>query len=157
MCLRYSPTIVACVCIHLACKWSNYKIPKSAEGKLWFTYVDPSATLELLEKLTQEFLTIFDKCPSRLKKKIMASTKAVRARDAIFNMSSGDVNSLFLLQTKEEEERRARSDISASQYQPDFSIRRETPSSTGLSSSKQQQSQTNLPQKTGNRPGKLQI
>merc|ERR1712012_1386674 len=27
MCLRYTPTIVACVCIHLACKWSNYKIP----------------------------------------------------------------------------------------------------------------------------------
>lgn len=77
MCLRYSPTIVACVCIHLACKWSNYKIPMSAQNREWFTYVDPTATLELLEQLTEEFLKIFDQCPSRLKKKIMASTQAV--------------------------------------------------------------------------------
>ncbi len=26
-CLQYSPPIVACVCIHLACKWSNWEIP----------------------------------------------------------------------------------------------------------------------------------
>ena len=45
---------------------------------------------------------------SRLKKKIMASTQA----------------------TKEEEDRRARGDISASTYQPDFSVRREAQSST---------------------------
>ena len=77
MCLRYPPTIIACVCIQLACKWSNYKIPKSSEGKQWFTYIDPKVSLELLEKLTEEFWFIFDKCPSRLKKKIMASTKAV--------------------------------------------------------------------------------
>ena len=31
MCLRYPPTIVACVCIHLACKWSKYEIPISGE------------------------------------------------------------------------------------------------------------------------------
>ena len=31
----------------------------------------------MLEKLTQEFLQIFDKCPSRLKKKIMQSHEAV--------------------------------------------------------------------------------
>ena len=77
MCLRYPPTVVACVCIHLACKWSNYKIPTSSEGKPWFHYIDSSANQELLEKLTDEFLIIFDKCPSRLKRKIMASTEAV--------------------------------------------------------------------------------
>ena len=77
MCLRYPPTIVACVCIHLACKWSNYVIPSSTEGKPWFQYVDGGATQPLLEKLTNEFLNIFEKCPSRLKKKIMASTEAV--------------------------------------------------------------------------------
>lgn len=77
MCLRYPPTIVSCVCIHLACKWSNYKIPVSSEGKSWFHYVDANADQRLLERLTEEFLTIFDKCPSRLKKKIMASTEAV--------------------------------------------------------------------------------
>jgi cyclin T len=79
MCLRYPPTVVACVCIHLACKWSKYKIPRSAENKPWHWYVDPTATVDLLERLTEEFLSIFQKCPSRLKKKIMASTQAVRS------------------------------------------------------------------------------
>merc|ERR1712012_879253 len=94
MCLRYPPTIVACVCIHLACKWSNYKIPLSAQGKEWFSYVDASATSELLESLTTEFLTIFERCPSRLKKKIMASTQA----------------------TKDEEDRRARTNKGPHEY-----------------------------------------
>ena len=26
MCLQYKPTIVACVCIHLASKWSNWEV-----------------------------------------------------------------------------------------------------------------------------------
>ncbi|XP_046484278.1 cyclin-T isoform X1 [Neodiprion pinetum] len=74
MCLQYKPTVVACFCIHLACKWSNWevKIPQSNEGKHWFWYVDRSVTSELLQQLTAEFLHIFDKCPSRLKKKIMS-------------------------------------------------------------------------------------
>ena len=77
MCLRYKPTLVACVCIHLACKWSKYKIPLSAHNKEWFEYVDPKASMELLEALTKDFLKIFEMCPSRLKKKIMQSTQAV--------------------------------------------------------------------------------
>ncbi|XP_040569572.1 uncharacterized protein [Lepeophtheirus salmonis] len=108
MCLRHTPTIVACVCIHLACKWTNYKIPLSSRGKEWFLYVDPNTSLELLNKLTDEFLTIFDRCPSRLKKKIMATAQA----------------------TKEEEERRASNDIPASHYTPDYSRRQELPSSS---------------------------
>ena len=48
-CLQYKPTVVACVCIHLACMWSNWEIPKSSEGKDWFYYVDKSVTKELLE------------------------------------------------------------------------------------------------------------
>merc|ERR1719219_2368778 len=81
MCLRYSPTIVACVCIHLACKWSNYKIPLSAQQKEWFSYIDPEATFDLLETLTEEFLAIFDKCPSRLKKKIFAQKHSKDTKD----------------------------------------------------------------------------
>ena len=52
--------------------------------KEWFMHVlepnwnmDSATTLNLLEELTNEFLTIFEQCPSRLKKKIMASTQAV--------------------------------------------------------------------------------
>ncbi|XP_029165717.1 cyclin-T isoform X2 [Nylanderia fulva] len=72
MCLQYKPTVVACFCIHLACKWSNWEIPQSTEGRQWFWYVDKTVTGDLLQELTDEFLHIFDKCPSRLKRKIMS-------------------------------------------------------------------------------------
>uniref|UniRef100_A0A336M388 CSON011270 protein n=1 Tax=Culicoides sonorensis TaxID=179676 RepID=A0A336M388_CULSO len=68
MCLQYRPTVVACFCIHLACKWSRWEIPQSTEGKHWFQYVDKTVTLDLLKQLTDEFLHIFDKCPTRLKR-----------------------------------------------------------------------------------------
>ncbi|XP_045508434.1 cyclin-T-like isoform X2 [Colias croceus] len=71
MCLQYRPTVVACFCIHLASKWSNWQIPQSHEGRHWFSYVDRTVTTDQLERLTAEFLHIFDKCPSRLKKKMM--------------------------------------------------------------------------------------
>ncbi|XP_065817241.1 cyclin-T1 isoform X3 [Labrus bergylta] len=67
-CLQYSPPVVACVCIHLACKWSNWEIPVSTDGKHWWQYVDPTVTLELLDELTHEFLQILEKTPSRLKR-----------------------------------------------------------------------------------------
>ncbi|XP_022911758.2 cyclin-T isoform X2 [Onthophagus taurus] len=72
MCLQYKPTVVACFCIHLVCKWSNWEIPLSNERREWFSYVDPTVTSDLLKNLTEEFLTIFEKCPSRLKEKIMS-------------------------------------------------------------------------------------
>jgi len=98
MCLRYPPTIVACVCIHLACKWSKYEIPLSGQGKPWYSYVDPTSNIDQIERLTKEFLTIFDKCPSRLKKKILQSHN----------------------DTKEEEDRRARDNTQSNQYRLDF-------------------------------------
>ncbi|XP_051549142.1 cyclin-T2b isoform X1 [Myxocyprinus asiaticus] len=67
-CLQHKPTVVACVCIHLACKWSNWEIPVSSDGKHWWEYVDRSVTLQLLDDLTHEFLQILEKTPSRLKR-----------------------------------------------------------------------------------------
>ncbi|XP_029942122.1 cyclin-T2b [Salarias fasciatus] len=67
-CLQYRPTVVACVCIHLACKWSNWEIPVSTDGKHWWEYVDRSVTLQLLDELTHEFLQILEKTPSKLKR-----------------------------------------------------------------------------------------
>ncbi|XP_063067535.1 cyclin-T2b isoform X2 [Engraulis encrasicolus] len=67
-CLQHRPQVVACVCIHLACKWSNWEIPISSDGKHWWEYVDNSVTLELLDQLTHEFLQILEKTPSRLKR-----------------------------------------------------------------------------------------
>ncbi|XP_066497489.1 cyclin-T2a isoform X2 [Hoplias malabaricus] len=67
-CLQYKPTVIACVCIHLVCKWSSRKIPDSSDGKPWWEYVDSSVTLDLLNELTLEFVKILEKTPSRLKK-----------------------------------------------------------------------------------------
>ncbi|KAG7501959.1 cyclin-T2 isoform X2 [Solea senegalensis] len=67
-CLQHKPTVISCVCIHLACKWSNWEIPVSTDGKHWWEYVDTSVTLELLDELTHEFLQILEKTPSRLKR-----------------------------------------------------------------------------------------
>ncbi|XP_059538691.1 cyclin-T1 isoform X2 [Myotis daubentonii] len=66
--LQYTPPVVACVCIHLACKWSNWEIPVSTDGKHWWEYVDATVTLELLDELTHEFLQILEKTPNRLKR-----------------------------------------------------------------------------------------
>lgn len=54
----------------LICLIMLLQIPRSNEGKDWFWYVDKTVTQEQLEQLTDEFLVIFDKCPSRLKKKV---------------------------------------------------------------------------------------
>ncbi|XP_058837039.1 cyclin-T [Topomyia yanbarensis] len=78
MCLQYKPTVVACFCIHLACKWSRWEIPQSNEGRHWFHYVDKTVTLDQLKQLTDEFLHIFDRCPTRLKSKM----KSIRADQA---------------------------------------------------------------------------
>ncbi|XP_041834651.1 cyclin-T2-like [Melanotaenia boesemani] len=67
-CLQYRPTVVACVCIHLACKWSNWEIPVSTDGKHWWEYVDDTVTLQLLDELTHEFLQILERTPSKLKR-----------------------------------------------------------------------------------------
>ncbi|KAM4601910.1 cyclin-T2-like [Polymixia lowei] len=67
-CLQHKPTVIACVCIHLACKWSNWEIPVSTDGKHWWEYLDRTVTLQLLDELTHEFLQILEKTPSRLKR-----------------------------------------------------------------------------------------
>ncbi|XP_071788009.1 uncharacterized protein [Asterias amurensis] len=69
-CLQYKPTLVACVCIYLVAKWSQWEIMKSSDGKDWWEYVDPTVTKDLLDELTKEFLRIFEACPSRLKRRI---------------------------------------------------------------------------------------
>jgi hypothetical protein len=51
------------------------------QGKPWYSYVDATANIGQIEKLTTEFLTIFDKCPSRLKKKILQSHNDTQAQE----------------------------------------------------------------------------
>ena len=73
-CLQHKPTVIACVCIHLACKWSNWEIPVSTEGKHWWEYLDCTVSLQPLEELTNKFLQILDNCPTRLKRLRMTLT-----------------------------------------------------------------------------------
>lgn len=92
MCLQYKPTVVACFCVHFVCKWSNREIPKSKEDRSWYSYIDASVTPELMEQLTNEFLVVYDKCPTRLKKKIQSSQESLAGQNFLNNFSfSGDL------------------------------------------------------------------
>uniref|UniRef100_A0A1A7WCX4 Cyclin T2a n=1 Tax=Iconisemion striatum TaxID=60296 RepID=A0A1A7WCX4_9TELE len=87
---NYKPTVIACVCIHLACKWSHWEIPVSTDRKHWWEYVDSSVTLELLDELTNEFLQILEKTPSRLKRiRNWRATQAAK-KPKIENMQQED-------------------------------------------------------------------
>ena len=90
MCLQYKPTLVACICIHIAFKWGDLVIPKSREGKEWFQYMDESVTVETLESVTKEFLAILEQCPSKLKRKIMSGGSVGSRSDG--PSSSKDLN-----------------------------------------------------------------
>lgn len=72
--LQYTPPVVACVCIHLACKWSNWEIPVSTDGKHWWEYVDGTVTLELLDG------KFWSKVPQRLLYYLGISVPAIPTR-----------------------------------------------------------------------------
>lgn len=94
MCLKYRPTVVAAFCIYIACKWSRWEvssaktsslwlwnlrnlfiqIPDSSEGKSWYSYVDENVTPDVLKKLTDEYLQILERSPSKFKSKMKAIT-----------------------------------------------------------------------------------
>ncbi|XP_067020938.1 cyclin-T1-like [Acropora muricata] len=74
LCLQYKPPVVACACIHLASKWSNWEIPQSNDGKDWWEYIDPSVNKSMLDDIAQDFLKVMEKCPNRLKRKINTVT-----------------------------------------------------------------------------------
>jgi hypothetical protein len=50
------------------------QIPDSSEGKPWYTYVDETVTLDTLKKLTEEYLQILDRSPSKFKNKMKSIT-----------------------------------------------------------------------------------
>ncbi|XP_068749419.1 cyclin-T1-like isoform X2 [Montipora capricornis] len=74
LCLQYKPPVVACACIHLASKWSNWEIPRSNDGKDWWEYIDPTVNKSMLDDIAQDFLKVMEKCPNRLKRKINTVT-----------------------------------------------------------------------------------
>ena len=47
---------MACVCIHLSCRWKGLDIPRSSDGKSWWEYIDPSINRTKLDgKSSQGF------------------------------------------------------------------------------------------------------
>lgn len=52
-----------------------FQIPLSTEGKEWYYYVDKNVTIDLLERLTDEFLAIWDRSPAKLKNKLSSTIK----------------------------------------------------------------------------------
>uniref|UniRef100_T1J0B1 limulus clotting factor C n=1 Tax=Strigamia maritima TaxID=126957 RepID=T1J0B1_STRMM len=64
MCVEYSSRIVACACIYLTTKWAQIEISKSREGKDWFYYIATDATIELIKRLAEDFLSVLEKLPN---------------------------------------------------------------------------------------------
>lgn len=75
MCLQYSPKIIACTCIYITCKCSNFEISRLNDGRNWFQYLDNDITLETIQKLAQEFLDILKKCPNKFRNKTLFLNK----------------------------------------------------------------------------------
>ncbi|XP_065053213.1 cyclin-T1-like isoform X2 [Rhopilema esculentum] len=69
-CIEEKPTVVACVCIFVACKWMSYEIPETQDKKHWWEFMDSNTTIEKIEEMSSSFIKILDSCPTRLKKKI---------------------------------------------------------------------------------------
>jgi len=83
LCLRYDSTVVAAMCIYMACKWINYCIPLSNDNKPYWEYMGEGITEGLLKNLADEFRNILSVYPSKLKKLMNASRQ---------NSSSSDKN-----------------------------------------------------------------
>ncbi|CAF1111206.1 unnamed protein product [Rotaria sordida] len=87
-CVKYPPDLIACFCIHLAAAWLKIEIPSPApvttarngsdstitentSNKRWFHLVNESFTEKQLGELADEFLAIYEKCPDKIKRKLV--------------------------------------------------------------------------------------
>jgi cyclin T len=71
LCIQYSPVLVASMCVYVAAKWSNIKIPLSEpDKKAWFYFMDPSLTETQIQKVAEDFLTAVEGYPARVRTKI---------------------------------------------------------------------------------------
>lgn len=84
-CVKYPPDLIACFCIHLAAAWLKIEIPSPATpntgadgnvtedttNKRWFHLVNEIFTEKQLGELADEFLAIYEKCPDKIKRKLV--------------------------------------------------------------------------------------
>ncbi|XP_044162129.1 cyclin-T2-like [Bufo gargarizans] len=64
-CLQYKPSVIACVCIHLAYKLSKQEVCLKSNDKPWWEGVDETVTAQLLEELTNNFVDVLQTTPYR--------------------------------------------------------------------------------------------
>ncbi|XP_055353789.1 cyclin-T2-like [Paramacrobiotus metropolitanus] len=70
VCIQYKPVEVACMCIDVASRWSNVKIPLSTEGQAWYSYMDPLITEDQIGRVAKDFLDSVDRYSERVRQKI---------------------------------------------------------------------------------------
>jgi len=58
MCVRYTPEVVACVCLNTVLKGHSLTIGPSEEGKYWWNHFSKDLTKEELESITEEYANI---------------------------------------------------------------------------------------------------
>ena len=55
------------------------QIPKSSDNKHWWEYINSSVDLNMLNRVADEFLKIYESCPSKIKKKMLNQLKGKQA------------------------------------------------------------------------------
>lgn len=58
MCLRYKPTIVACICLNMAFKSMDFSPARPQEGQEWWYHLNKTITAEDIDRITLEFVGI---------------------------------------------------------------------------------------------------
>ncbi|KAH0560687.1 hypothetical protein KQX54_007026 [Cotesia glomerata] len=66
--IHFEPSVIACIAIYIALKWTNWKIPLSSEGKEWFSYDESTVTIELMDQAVEVFLDIYCDSPCRMRR-----------------------------------------------------------------------------------------
>ncbi|OXA58309.1 cyclin-T1 isoform X2 [Folsomia candida] len=88
MCVQYRPTLIAALAIYVACKWSGWQISRSKEGRDWWLYIDPRCTQPDLEKLTHEFLHVYDRVSPVMRQRVENLTQICKSEGDSPNQNS---------------------------------------------------------------------
>lgn len=100
MCLKYKPTTVACICLHIAFKRFSLSIEQSKEGKDWWSYLDPNLKFETIDEVTKEFVAIIEKCKKAFNKWVSVKNQPAESVDKIGSGSCGSSTNLTTSATR---------------------------------------------------------
>lgn len=70
MCLKYRPTTVACICLHMAFKSFNLQVQRDEKGRDWWNYtkLDANLKMESIDQITIEFVSVIERCKKSFNK-----------------------------------------------------------------------------------------